>query len=54
MMFACVSGTATADTAGMGSMLIPAMIKKGYPAGFTAAITAASSTMGAIIPPASS
>lgn len=51
MMFASVSGTATADTAGMGSMLIPAMIRKGYSPGFSAAITAASSTMGAIIPP---
>ncbi|MFC3339272.1 TRAP transporter large permease [Paracandidimonas soli] len=51
MMFASVSGTATADTAGMGSMLIPAMVKKGYSPGFSAAITAASSTMGAIIPP---
>jgi tripartite ATP-independent transporter DctM subunit len=51
MMFATVSGTATADTAGMGSMLIPAMVKKGYSPGFSAAITAASATMGAIIPP---
>jgi len=51
MMFASVSGTASADTAGMGSMLIPAMVKKGYSPGFSAAITAASSTMGAIIPP---
>ncbi|TBU76342.1 hypothetical protein DNK06_15850 [Pseudomonas daroniae] len=51
MMFATVSGTATADTAGMGSMMIPAMVKRGYSPGFSAAITAASSTMGAIIPP---
>ncbi|MDG4674821.1 TRAP transporter large permease [Shinella sp. 838] len=51
MMFAMVSGTASADTAGTGSVLIPAMVKKGYAPGFSAAITAASSTMGAIIPP---
>ncbi|SHH87150.1 TRAP transporter large permease [Cognatishimia maritima] len=51
MMFASVSGTASADTAGVGSMVIPAMVKKGYSPGFSAAITAASSTMGAIIPP---
>ncbi len=51
MMFASVSGTASADTAGVGSMVIPAMINKGYAPGFSAAITAASSTMGAIIPP---
>lgn len=51
MMFATVSGTATADTAGMGSMMIPAMVRRGYSPGFSATITAASSTMGAIIPP---
>jgi len=51
MMFASVSGTASADTAGVGSMVIPAMVKKGYSPGFSAAITAASSTMGSIIPP---
>jgi tripartite ATP-independent transporter DctM subunit len=51
MMFASVSGTASADTAGVGSMIIPAMVKRGYSPGFSAAITAASSTMGSIIPP---
>jgi tripartite ATP-independent transporter DctM subunit len=51
MMFATVSGTASADTASTGAVLIPAMVKKGYNPGFSAAITAASSTMGAIIPP---
>lgn len=51
MMFGGVSGTATADTAGIGSMLIPAMVKRGYSPGFSAAVTACSSTMGVIIPP---
>jgi C4-dicarboxylate transporter DctM subunit len=51
MFFAGISGTATADTAAIGGLLIPAMKKKGYPADFSAAITAASSTIGIIIPP---
>lgn len=51
MFFAGISGTATADTACVGGLLIPAMRKKGYPDDFTAAITAASSTIGIIIPP---
>ena len=51
MFFAGISGTATADTAAIGGLLIPAMRKKGYPADFAAAITAASSTIGIIIPP---
>ncbi|ANG62753.1 C4-dicarboxylate ABC transporter permease [Marinobacterium aestuarii] len=51
MLFAGVSGSSTADTAGVGSVLIPAMKKKGYSAEFAVAITAASSVMGVIIPP---
>ncbi len=51
MFFAGISGTATADTACVGGLLIPAMLKKGYPKDFTGAITAASSTIGIIIPP---
>ena len=51
MFFAGISGSSTADTAGIGSILIPAMIKKGYSKEFTVAVTAASSTMGVIIPP---
>jgi len=51
MFFAGISGTATADTACVGGLLIPAMRKKGYPDAFTAAVTAASSTIGIIIPP---
>ena len=51
MFFAGVSGSSTADSAGIGSVLIPAMIKEGYPKAFTVAVTAASSVMGIIIPP---
>jgi tripartite ATP-independent transporter DctM subunit len=51
MLFAGISGSAAADTAGIGSVLIPAMIKAGYDRPFTVAITACSSTMGIIIPP---
>lgn len=51
MIFAGMSGSSTADTAGVGTVLIPAMIKRGYDRRFTIALTAASSTMGVIIPP---
>jgi tripartite ATP-independent transporter DctM subunit len=51
MIFAGLSGSSTADTAGIGSVLIPAMLKRGYSVETTVAITAASSTMGVIIPP---
>ena len=51
MIFAGMSGSSTADTAGVGSVLIPAMIKRGFDKNFTIAVTAASSTMGSIIPP---
>jgi tripartite ATP-independent transporter DctM subunit len=51
MLFAGVSGSAVADTAALGSILIPSMRKKGYPAAFSAAVTASSATIGIIIPP---
>jgi tripartite ATP-independent transporter DctM subunit len=51
MIFAGMSGSSTADTAGVGSVLIPAMVKRGFDKRFTIALTAASSTMGVIIPP---
>ncbi|MCS0789179.1 TRAP transporter large permease [Cytobacillus firmus] len=51
MGFAGISGTALADTASIGAILIPAMKKEGYGAGFSAAVTASSSTVGPIIPP---
>ncbi|MBM4761254.1 TRAP transporter large permease [Bacillus sp. B15-48] len=51
MGFGGISGTALADTASIGSILIPAMKKQGYGAGFSSAITASSSVVGPIIPP---
>jgi tripartite ATP-independent transporter DctM subunit len=51
MIFAGISGVSSADTLGVGSVMIPAMKKEGYPKGFSVAVTAASSTLGNIIPP---
>ena len=51
MMFASLSGSAAADTASVGAVLIPAMKKAGYPSPFAVALTAASSVLGGIIPP---
>lgn len=51
MLFAGISGTALADTVSVGGVLIPAMKKEGYDADFSAAVTAASSCIGPIIPP---
>lgn len=51
VLFAGLSGSAVADTSALGSMLIPAMEKNGYSRKFAAAITAASSVIGPIIPP---
>lgn len=51
MVFAGISGSSTADTAGVGTVLIPQMRERGYSAGFTVSVTAASSVMGSIIPP---
>src|SRR5699024_9105215 len=49
--FAGISGTALADTASIGSVMIPAMKKKGYDAKFAAAVTSSFSVVGPIIPP---
>lgn len=49
--FAGVSGSATAEAAALGSILIPAMRKQGMPPAYAAALIAVSSIMGAIIPP---
>ncbi|MEM9574731.1 MAG: TRAP transporter large permease subunit, partial [Pseudomonadota bacterium] len=51
MLFAGLSGSAVADTSALGSMLIPAMEKNGYSRRYAAAVTAASSVIGPIIPP---
>ncbi len=51
MFFAGVSGAALADTAAIGSMIIPAMKENGYDRKFSAVITASSSVVGPVIPP---
>lgn len=51
MFFAGMNGSVVADTATVGSLMVPAMKRAGYPAAFSAAITAVSSTIGGIIPP---
>lgn len=51
MIFAGVSGSSQADTAGVGKVLIPNMVKTGYDKETAVGVTAASSTIGVIIPP---
>lgn len=51
MLFGGVTGVSVADAAAVGGTLIPSMIRDGYSRGFAAAVTAAASVMGAIIPP---
>lgn len=51
MFFAEISGSAVADVAAMGPILIPAMEKKGYPRAFAAAVTSSSASLAIIIPP---
>ena len=51
MFFAEISGSAVADVAALGSILIPAMKKKGYPGPFAAAVTSSSASLAIIIPP---
>lgn len=51
MFFGGISGSSTADTAGVGKILIPSMVKEKYSKETAVAVTASSSTMGMIIPP---
>jgi C4-dicarboxylate transporter DctM subunit len=51
LFFAEISGSAVADVAALGSILIPAMKKKGYPGEFAAAVTSSAATLAVVIPP---
>lgn len=51
MLFGGIQGMAAADTVAIGSLMIPAMKEEGYDAGFSTAVTVASSCIGAVIPP---
>jgi C4-dicarboxylate transporter, DctM subunit len=51
MVMAGMSGSAVADASAAGAILIPPMLRSGYPGGFTAAVNAAAATVGPVIPP---
>lgn len=51
LFFAEISGSAVADVAAMGSVMIPQMKKRGYSAAFSAAVTSSSASLAIIIPP---
>ncbi len=51
MVFAAISGSSVATTFAIGSILIPAMVKHGYPVSMAASIQASSAELGVIIPP---
>ncbi|MEZ5658401.1 MAG: TRAP transporter large permease [Burkholderiaceae bacterium] len=51
LFFAGMNGSAVADTATIGTVMIPAMIRRGYSRAYAAAVTAIGSTIGGIIPP---
>jgi C4-dicarboxylate transporter DctM subunit len=51
LFFAEISGSAVADVAAIGSVLIPAMKRRGYPRAFAAAVTSSSASLAIIIPP---
>ena len=51
IFFSGITGSAVADASALGTLLIPAMQREGYPKGFSAALVAAAATLGPIIPP---
>jgi tripartite ATP-independent transporter DctM subunit len=51
MIFAAISGSSVATTFAVGSVLIPALVRYGYPIGFAAALQATAAELGVIIPP---
>ena len=51
MIFAAVSGSSVATTFAIGAILIPALVKHGYPAGYAASLQATSAELGVVIPP---
>jgi tripartite ATP-independent transporter DctM subunit len=51
MIFAAVSGSSVATTFAIGSILIPALVKHGYPVGYAASLQATSAELGVVIPP---
>lgn len=51
MFFAGITGSAAADTAAVGAILIPAMVERGYDRGYAGAVQASAGSLGVIIPP---
>jgi C4-dicarboxylate transporter DctM subunit len=51
MIFSGISGSSTADTAAIGSVMILTMVRRGYPKAFATAVVAAAGGMGILIPP---
>ncbi|OLO28655.1 C4-dicarboxylate ABC transporter permease [Alkalihalophilus pseudofirmus] len=51
MFFASISGSSAATVAAIGSILIPAMVRRGFPKGFSTSVQAVSGELGVIIPP---
>jgi tripartite ATP-independent transporter DctM subunit len=51
VLFGAISGTGPADTAAIGTVMIPAMVKRGYHVGFAGALVAAAATTDVLIPP---
>jgi len=51
LIFACVSGSSVATTFAVGAILIPALVRMGYPVNFVASLQATSAELGVIIPP---
>lgn len=51
VLFGAISGTGPADTAAIGTIMIPAMVRRGYHVGFAAALVAAAATTDVLIPP---
>ena len=51
ILFSGITGTAVGDVAALGRVFVPAMIRQGYPGSYAAAVTAASSIVGPMVPP---
>ncbi|HXZ38482.1 MAG TPA: TRAP transporter large permease [Thermodesulfobacteriota bacterium] len=51
VLFGAISGTGPADTAAIGAVMIPAMVKRGYDIGFSSALVASAATTDVLIPP---
>lgn len=51
MLLGCISGSAIADSATLGPLMVPAMVKERYPASFAASVASCAAVIGAVLPP---